>query len=156
MCHETNEILPLNSGMFLPFRVQIEQNFIVRIKIVHPEGHTRFSPWSQMIVRRQSLPVSLAFDFPEAYRRDILQTTIEGWCLTSWTHRTAQESPPIFCKPYRWKNRVRSDWERLSEKPWSGTFTRRNPRAHGRRGVCSPPSFGSPYLSKTRLPRFWR
>ncbi len=41
LCHKTNEFLRLNFGMFLPFRKQIEQNFIVRIKIVHSEGGSK-------------------------------------------------------------------------------------------------------------------
>ena len=41
LCHKTNEYLPLDFGMFLPFRKQIEQNFIVRIKIVHSGGRSK-------------------------------------------------------------------------------------------------------------------
>jgi len=68
MCHKANEILPSNFRLFFPFKVHIEQNFIVRIKIVHPKGNTRFSFGRKMIALRQRLPASSALDLPQLYR----------------------------------------------------------------------------------------
>jgi hypothetical protein len=56
---------------------------------------------------------------------------------------------------YRWNSIVRSGWEGLTEKPWSGSFSVKIQTQNAKVALAAI-SRQLPSLSNNRIPRLWR